>query len=798
MSVSKQQLPHSLKHTKEDIEATVRRLDDRIRHLADSTLPKQPYLLSVPSDVPYRHNPNFLQTWYVGTPFSRREEQLQYMSFLHHQGEYEDLLKVEGGWADDDGSFPESEPSTRPVSRSAPGTPADQASRKKISLKDYKKDKAQPDAEVASPAVSQIKREPKPAVKEEADAKMSTRSPDPPARKPLKQERGRSPTRAGDKNPSVPKLDGPASPRPRHDLDSMRPVKKRKLSNSPMPKSEQQPEKEPAKRMPKLLSPTLPSSPTRENALPDLLTPDLPASLLKALATPPSSSNSDSAQQHHRSDSVRSILGAINEEGSRSGDKSGPHTGTLSGNRIRSDSQHSARSATSATGKTLTATKPGARPGVGTPTHSRSPGPRQRHTIVLKYGKKNRKRVEALLKFKPRPRQQTKTVEQTDPPQRESKAPAVKEPVKTSNRERSPVRPVSKTKHATIDPVKRPSTPLTNGIRDSKASASPSTKPIHHTPTAQTALKSTAMRRVESVEGISADPTTPADKAVRSSTPLSTERSSRPPKHSPRPTSTPSAASTIVDDDRAAWQRLGSDRDYFAMGRKLKHEGTSLAGGASSASDMHKPLLLMIEALLCFMLNTAVQGHVRPRVDPGWSTILGYYNFVVQRTRHFPHLHGLVVQIGAVCRVQIQQADMERLGRDPLPEEMAGAAPTPGSDGNTKSEDAEGYKLKYLEFREKLIKNTEELQASWIKGSKLLGIEVLMREYPETWRARNKDYERRGEEKLRPTGEGGLAKGYYLPIDPATNAFEAAEFALRIMGEWADREDVDWRSRLQL
>ncbi|ETN46103.1 uncharacterized protein HMPREF1541_00287 [Cyphellophora europaea CBS 101466] len=793
MSRSKQQLPHSLKHTKDDIDSTVRRLDDRIRRLGDSTLPKQPYLLSVPSDVPYRHNPHFVQTWYVGTPFKKREEQLQYMSFLPHQGEYEDLLKVEGVWADENGSFLDSEPSTRPISRAAPSTPTDQTNRKKISLKDYKRERVQPDSENTPSKTDEFK-DLKPAKLQAPETDMPSRSPEPPVRKPVKQERGRSPIRAEDKKIHPPRLDGHASPRPKDTTDNPRPLKKQKLSNSPKPTVESRTETDVQKRIPKLLSPTLPSSPSHDHALPDLLTPDLPPSLLQALATPPPSSNGDSIHQHHRSESVRSILGIINEEGPRSTEK-GPQSGLLGGSRVRSDSQHSARSASSVTGKVPTASKAGGKGGVVTPTHSRSPGPRQRHIIVLKYGKKNRKRVEALLKFKSKPKVVSRAADNTDSSRRDGKSLASKDVANPSHRERSPERRIPRAKIPAAEPVKRPSTPLTNGLRDSKHSASPTSKPQNATPTSRTALKSTAMRRVESVEGSNADPTTPGDKSIRSSTPLSTERSSRPPKASPRPASTPSTVSTS-DEERIAWSRLDRDREYFALGRKLKHEGADLLNHAASATDMHKPMLLIIEALLCFMLNTAIQGYVRPRVDPGWSTILGYYNFVVQKTRHFAHLHGLVVQLGAVCRGHIQKAGMERLGRDPLPEEMAGAAPTPGSDGNTKSEDHEGYKRRYLLFREELIQNTEELQASWLKGSRLLGIEVLQREYPETWRGRSKDSGDRGKEKIKP--ENGLAKGYFLPVDPVTNTFEAAEYALKIMGEWADREDVDWRTSVRL
>lgn len=783
MSTSTHRKPSIQRHTKQKTGAAVNSLDARIQRLSEAVLPKQPYLLSVPSDVPYRHNSRFIQTWYVSTPFDKREEQLQYLSFLPHNDDYEDLLKVEGGWADDNGDFAQEKQAATPLVQSIPGTPNDKTNRKKISLKDYKKDKSLIESNGTPSRPALEKSQNKPASLLAPPEKMPARSPDPSPRSQPKHERGRSPVRADERRAPISTNDGPESPLARRESESPRPAKKRKLSHSPSAALPPKTTEEQAKRMPKLLSPTLPASPQRKNDLPELLSPLLPPTLMKALATPPSTSGSDSAHQHQRHDSVRSILGTINEDGPRSTDK----LGASSGNRVRSDSQHSARSATSASGRALT--KAGFKPGATTPTTSRSPGPRQRHIIVLKYGKKNRKRVEGLLKFKPRPKQLPKVPDRPPSTHRETSTPLRDETKLNLQRDRTTEVSAAKVKPATSDPIKRPSTPLTNGIRDAKNPARPASKTIQATPKKE--LKSSAMRRIESVEA--ADPSTPGEK-MRSSTPASVERN-RLPKNSPLPTSAPGT----TEDDRQVWQKLDKDREYFAFSRKIKHEATELANKATNTAEMHKPVLLMIEALLGFMLNLSVQGHIKPRVDPGWPTILGYYNFVFQKTRHFPHLHGLVIQLGAVCRQAIQKAHMERLARDPLPDELhSNAAPTPGSDGTTKnSDDIEASKKRYLAHRDELLQNADELQSSWLKGSRLLGIDMLIREYPETWRGRLKDNEHRGVEKVSPSGTS-LAKGYYLPVDPATTPFEAAEYAMKVMGEWADREDVDWRCRLRL
>jgi hypothetical protein len=233
------------------------------------------------------------------------------------------------------------------------------------------------------------------------------------------------------------------------------------------------------------------------------------------------------------------------------------------------------------------------------------------------------------------------------------------------------------------------------------------------------------------------------------------------------------------------------NQKYFQLGRTIKHEGSALA-----EKDKAKSTVLLIEALVSFMINLASQSCARPSVDPGWRTILPYHIFVFRQSRRFSLLHGLVVQLGAVCRQFIHNHDMDRLGRDPLPDDHPGSAPTPGSDGNTKTnDDGEKYKRKYLDFRDELVQNARELQTAWLEGSRRLSPDMLERDFPKTWSARLKDSRSRGVERPTP---GRMATGYYLPLDPASTAFEAACFALAMLEEWADTEDVDWKSRIEL
>src|SRR5947209_12990328 len=120
--------PNSI--TTRDTQLERSRLDAHIQRLTQALLPRAPYLISVPSDVPYRHNTRFVNNWLLATPFAREEEPLQYMSFLTHQDGDQSLIKAVGGWSDDQGIFVDEDPSPQQSSNS----PFSTGQRKKISL----------------------------------------------------------------------------------------------------------------------------------------------------------------------------------------------------------------------------------------------------------------------------------------------------------------------------------------------------------------------------------------------------------------------------------------------------------------------------------------------------------------------------------------------------------------------------------------------------------------------------------------------------------------------------------------
>ncbi|KAL2439373.1 hypothetical protein ABEF95_007045 [Exophiala dermatitidis] len=802
-------------------------LDRRLHHLREAVLPRQPYLLSVPSDVPYRHSSRFINTWYEGTPFSPQEEQIQYVSFLPHQGEHEALLKVEGGWADEQGNpiVEEVSPKTLPVS--GRNTPAETARRKKISLKDYKtKGRSPPESTSLRRPPQEPLREANEQPKEEQSAVDNKEVVQVKKQDTVDSSKVAVASQESVSGSPIVGLDGPNSPRSHPEIQQVSPPPARRTELQPPPEDikAESPvvtssvmSQARVMKMPRLLSPTLPS-PEEESGLPELLSPVLPPSLAKAISSPSdtTSPRSPVPAPHHRSEPVRSILARADLDGDFLADK---NKLSVAGSRVRSDSQHSARSSAPGSpnaGKVSLGTKHLSKAGIKAGTSLQngaraSPGPRQRHTIILKYGKKNRKRVESLLKLAPRSKKDVSKHDAVDG-QVSSEGPSKKETQShesagaqqsaTSKPQAKAVESIMSEKKRKAEDSPGPSlkkTRLTNLSNDDERRPATPTPSAGKTPfvgqsksafsTPKRDVKAAAMKRIESSEGL--DVPTPSADRVRVSTPLTV------PKPSPKPSPQPPVSSHGRPEERQQWTDLNDK--FFALGRTLKHEGSSLLSQPdveSRSSQSAKAIITLTEGLICFMINIAANSYVRPGADPGWRSIILYHISIYRASRPFLHLHGLVVQLGAVCRQQIQKYDMERLARDPLPEDYCNSAPTPGSDGNTKTnEDSVKYKKRYVEFKDELVHNARELQTAWLDGSRYLPLEVLRREYPKTWSKRMVDTSSRLQEKPTPSK---IPKHFCLPLDPNTTAFEAARFAVAFLEEWAEKEKIDWKTRIDL
>ena len=761
--------------------------DDRIGAVCDRILPKQPYLLTIPSNLPYRRHTSDPNRWFLDTPFHRKEEQLQYMSLLLHQADDEPLLKVDGTRIDIDGHLLPAMASPQSEAPSRPQTPSEAGPKKKISLADYKsKDRSGVNTPERRP-VDDIRKQAIKSHKEEVQAKreqVDVQSK--PANKSATKPAISSPIAPATKSEakSKPKLSS-ATPT-RIDQDSLRPAKKRRLSEEPALKSTNAASKiierssAPSldkRNLPDLLSPDLPLQAKKKaklRELPSLLSPKLPELLEKAARSP-----------LPRSDEVKDILKSAAGLPGKTSDKKAVESSVKDvAGRVRSESQLSARSST----PNIKISSPQSRPAAAssrpsTPlTNGRTASPRrQRHIIVLKYGKRNRKRVEMLLKMSARPRKDISIAAERET-QTGPKIGIKQEAVHTDKKRPSEVseetssrKPKMAAASSSLEvPVKleRPSTP--------KPSVLEKHKPSFSTPKKDS--KSVLMTRDPSTDTLDAG--TPSQEPHRTSTPNPTTQSSMS-KASPAPTSAPSKGDET-------WSSFGER--IYALGKILKREGQRLSSEVTS-KEKQQGVVVLIEGLLCFMLHSAALAQARPNADPGWSTIVPYLNMTLKQSRPFKHLSGLVWQLNAVCRQYLQHEQLRRLAKETGPDDHIGSAPTPGSDGNSRSVDENPRKQKFSDLRDEIVHNSKALRSAWLEGGRILPNDILERDYTSTWRKKLQDMSKRNPDEL---NSKDLPKDFTLPMDPTTNAFEATNFALAFLWEWTLIEQVNWKSRIEL
>ena len=109
----------------------LRELDARLKNISEKVIPASPYLLTVPNVRPFNLTSHQADDLLRGTPFTAKEEQLQYLSFL---ADWDDgLITPVGGWDNEKGEIMEQVS----VTRSTTTTP--KVGAKKISMSDYKK-----------------------------------------------------------------------------------------------------------------------------------------------------------------------------------------------------------------------------------------------------------------------------------------------------------------------------------------------------------------------------------------------------------------------------------------------------------------------------------------------------------------------------------------------------------------------------------------------------------------------------------------------------------------------------------
>ncbi|EFR03344.1 hypothetical protein MGYG_06340 [Nannizzia gypsea CBS 118893] len=847
-------------------------IDRKFKQLTRDVLPAHPYILSVPTEKPYRLGSRFVSNWAVGenTLFSPEEEQLQYMTFLPHQGE-DTLLVSVGGWSDDKGNIvPEEDqrPSSA-VSMAAPLTTASQQDalakrKKKITLSDYKKKALEtPPPSTPLPGAAELStngangtasnrpgsvdsekalRRPqsnssKPDAKHHhhhhhhqhhhhhpsqatAPATSSTSAPD-------SRTGGRSndTKQNGLDNPSLPastsRLDKstklPSSSKPSLPKESP-PRKKLRLSAQP---EEREKEKTPTKKtgrahqmVPELLSPTLPfDNESFSLSLPPLLSPTLPPDIEEELARLPDDGLEKTSRSH--SSSISSISNKIvpskPKSGSTSSSTKQPQQSSMAAEKrpasISSASANLPPKPLTTSSKT-TASQP--------PPRITTTAPKERLIVKLRYGRQNRKRIEALLKISSKRKPTPTTTQSSGKPKglpdsivisRSSPSNSSPQPgsAPSAGRQREPSSGYKRPKAMDGDDVQEPAlkrprssntlappladqapTPSMQTPRSTSATKHPPSSSQDQFLTPKKEPKGTAMRRVGSGDS---DMKTPSGSATSVKMTQSLSVESHP-------------SSSAQPSERRGWR--DEYQRFVNLGRDLKHasqrNSTHKYSTSHDIQDDKLSATIAVEALLCFILAFIAEQRFQSLSrqvgnSTGWRSIIAYWQAILSRTTSYPHLHGLCLLLGAVCHDSIHSLDLERLATTPFPDEHS-PAPTPGSDGNTvTSEETKKQRREFAELRTRLPESYKVARRLWLEGSRELSDSVLAQHYPGTWSKRLKSSADRGREQLKLGEYGG---DFYLPLGTASTPLEAVRFGWAFLNEWSEREGVKWKGRLGL
>lgn len=665
---------------------TLDHLDQRLNRLSDDVLPRHPYLLTLPTNAPFRLGPRSASHWAVGSnrPFAHEEQELQYVTFLTHHNT-DSLLLAVGDWSDETGRMM----TDRSTAPSTTEPARETVAKKKISLNDYKNQKT------TSPATSHTIHEP--AARDPTKLAMredSRRAPKPdpvkksdksePPDNPSKSQSHLSPNKGPKKRPSTsdfhhlgavgskdPEMYSSKKQRLSPEKDAPRDITSSK-SNSP--------------RLPALLSPTLP--PTSVPKLPRLLSPTLPPDIEKELA----------------------------RLGDQSPTRTSPKRDTSAVNPKRNDA-----------------------------TQLRSPAPikepHPRRIVKLRYGKANRRRVEGLLKFsggkKKIPRPNSPVGQDTDS----------EDFARVDKRRDEPGSLRDDLPSDRVKPKARRELHEGDAVRKSKVAEKPQTGNAHprsapalndkiksSTSTPVKESKAPLSRRNDLGEGEGSTPINFAGK--RPSADLSTK---------PSPSQSEGRSR---NNDRRAWR--DEFQKFSNIGRELKHaamrsSGTDVKLAAVTAIEA---IMGFILAFVADDQSKSITRQVGD--SSSWQSIIAYWRVVLKNSSQYPILHSLCLLLGAVSYGAIHSLDLDRLAVSPLPGEHTPVPTPGSDGNTVPSEENKKNWKEFSELKNRLPESFKDSQRLWLEGMRGLSEDTLRKEFPNTWSLRSHNHTERGRVILKP------------------------------------------------
>lgn len=774
-------------------------IDRQLKHLREEVLPFYPFLLSVPTDVPFRLGNRFFNSWPVSDdgPFTPEEEQLQYMTFFTHD-ESDSLLVAVGDWSDQTGSVM-ADPRSR--TQSATSTPSNSSTKNKISLRDYKNKRK--NGTSPSPLSQEA------SIHQGTTARLVPSENQPSASFPTTDSRqniSKTPLLPNQYPQSEPKhVDHKRTPDGAldHHTSQVKDVahaKRRKLSPEPST-AYSKAELKNTNGLPELLSPTLPPT-SSSPRLPRLLSPTLPPDLERELAKLDHDSLAPNSQQDDtaNSDTTKSKPQVDKSAYSIAHSESRKANNAVT---LSSKSPHPAPDmhvlTVAETGETtaleesksILPSQPSSRlPQSKSIQTSKS---RRRLVVKLKYGRPNRKRVEGLLKFSGKrqfPQQGSPAPDASDrdlPCPERPEQPGVSALGRSSkhvNSDRKKKLVASdlanaaandRTKEPRLINAERPQTPPPGQPQLDK------TRPVSITP-AEDLKHSSSRHEPGFMDGKLAPRKAPSDLSL-----VGTIQS-------------PSQSNGVDKNaERRAWK--DEYQKYGNLGRDLKHAADRhTAKDRVTNSDEKLAAATAIEAVICFVLAFIAENQskaVSRQVGDSstWLSIIAYWKVVRKNSSSYPILHSLCLILGAVSYDAIHSLDLERLAATPIPGEHT-PVPTSASEGQpVQSEDSRRSLKDFLDLKNRLPECYKESQRLWLEGSRGLSEDILARELPGTWSKRAKAYAEQGKKSLKA---GDYSGEIYLPLRKTSTPLEIVRLGCAILGEWSSKEKINWRSKLDI
>lgn len=832
--------------------------DARLKHISEHIFPATPYLLTVPTTC--RVDSHQANDWKRGSPFSANEESLQYLTFNSHLFD-DTMLTAVGDWDDGKGGIPEKSPDTTTKSSSGLGTPfPGQPPRKKISLQDYK---AKTAGQAGAKVLPRVSGRNKVQEKVTAPAVLVEKK-DEPHKEQLLQGQKRYVAIAvllsflfsscritilltrcrpigaisEDKGPKSTGQDTVPSP-----------AKKPRTSPEPPEIVTNVPPKEGTyiPKLPPLLSPTLPPSVEEELARrkANVSTAATEKFVQKKVAEASSVTKFPAAPTPSRNNQNTAKLASkdVNATSKKGNNPSvpKPHPSSpvakTSGS-VRDTPHAKQRTSIDQKDKALKINGVvGVKPlinglssnvkeeFIASPVSKLVPTKSERKSLIvkLKIPKSARKNLARIIGLRPGPKKpaailaaSTSAITQRNQGSDQQEGKAIQkrkeqEPVKAGEKrrrseEKEDLESSKRQKPSGVaNIVHKPYTPARTATK-SPALSQPSNRQKPNVPTPKRDIKGTAMHRIASADG---DVKTPSGgtRNVTPTAPGSAERATRDAK----------ATSNVASSNNLTPERKGEialwkaeQVQYSKLGQKLKHEADEILQSKEpiDPAAKNRGIAIALETVLCYMLAFSV-GDESLRVMhklgdvSAWRSLLGYLHFVKGVAQPIPHLHGLCLQLEAVCRDTILLYELDRLDRDPFPsaglDEARTATPNqesmlPAIDSAAK---ATNGRREYLEFKSKFTENSRLARQSWLTGISRLPIDELQRSYPKTWAKRAKvPGAAKGKERLvlRRYGDGG----FYLPLGSISSGIEAVRMGWSLLGEWCAKEGVNWEGKIPL